>query len=121
MKLIDSNILIYASRNEFSYLREYLQDSNNYYSSISLIEVLGFTGLTEIDKRFFDAVFHVLTPIPIGDEILSKAIALRQLKSMSIGDSIIGASALLLDLEIVTRNVTDFQWINGIRVVNPIR
>jgi hypothetical protein len=50
MRIIDSNIIIYSALDEFSYLREYLKDSQNYVSKFSEIEVLGYHGLKPIQK-----------------------------------------------------------------------
>jgi predicted nucleic acid-binding protein len=47
------------------------------------------------------------------------AIALRQQRKMSLADSILAATALENDLELVSRNVDDFKWIAGLRLVNP--
>ncbi|MDP5171003.1 MAG: type II toxin-antitoxin system VapC family toxin [Bacteroidia bacterium] len=121
MKLVDSNILIYAAREEFSYLREMISDSSNYYSVISIVEVLGFPGLSSVDRQFFEAVFNVLTPVPIHAEIINMAVGVRSLKKISLGDSIIAATARVHGLEILTRNVSDFSWLAGIKVSNPIQ
>jgi predicted nucleic acid-binding protein len=38
---------------------------------------------------------------------------------MSLGDALIAATALVHDLTLVTRNVEDFQWIQGLLLLNP--
>ena len=38
---------------------------------------------------------------------------------MTLGDSLIAATALVWDHELVTRNTEDFAWIEGLRVINP--
>jgi predicted nucleic acid-binding protein len=38
---------------------------------------------------------------------------------MSLGDSIIAATALGGDSTLITRNVDDFRWIAGLVVINP--
>jgi toxin FitB len=42
------------------------------------------------------------------------------MRKMSPGDAIIAATALHFNLAIYTRNVSDFNWITGLSVVNPI-
>jgi len=40
---------------------------------------------------------------------------------MSLGDALIAATALEHRLILATRNVKDFEWITGLKIVNPIR
>lgn len=120
MKLLDSNILIYSSLNEFSYLKD-LIIPENFISEISLLEVLGFHKISLEEKIFFTSVFNIVKIVPINRNIIDKAIYLKQENKLSIGDSIISATALLFDLEILTRNEKDFTYINGIKTSNPIK
>jgi predicted nucleic acid-binding protein len=39
---------------------------------------------------------------------------------MSLGDAIIGASALVHQDTLVTRNTADFRWIPGLRLLDPL-
>jgi len=39
---------------------------------------------------------------------------------MSLGDAIIAGTALAYDLTLVTRNTEDFQWIDGLSLLNPL-
>ncbi len=39
---------------------------------------------------------------------------------MSLGDSIIAATALEHHQTLVTRNITDFDWIEGLKVFDPL-
>ena len=38
---------------------------------------------------------------------------------MKVPDAIIGASALVLDCHLITRNVSDFKGIDGLKVIDP--
>jgi predicted nucleic acid-binding protein len=55
----------------------------------------------------------------VTDGATKKAIALRQRRKMSRADSILAATALENDWELVSRNVDDFEWIAELRLVNP--
>jgi toxin FitB len=121
MRIIDSNIIIYSALDEFSYLREYLKDSQNYVSKFSEIEVLGYHVLKPSQKQYFESVFYSLNVIPITDPIVRKAIDLRQQKKMTAGDSLIGATALISNFEVITRNSADFDWIENLKVHNTIK
>jgi len=39
---------------------------------------------------------------------------------MSLSDAIIAATALEHDLTLVTRNLKDFEWIEGLKLLNPV-
>lgn len=120
MKLLDSNILIYSSLDKYSFLRDYI-DEKNYVSEIARLEVLGFSSITEEEKTYFQSAFSVLRIIPISSNIIDKAIQIRQLKKKSIGDSIIAATSLLFELEIITRNIEDYKNVMDIKLFNPLQ
>jgi predicted nucleic acid-binding protein len=52
--------------------------------------------------------------------VANRAIALRQARKMSLGDAIIAATALVHQLALVTRNVTDFDHIAGLTLQDPL-
>ncbi len=56
----------------------------------------------------------------LSSEFNTKAITLRQEKSMSLGDALIAGTALEHDLALVTRNIDDFSWIDTLRIINPL-
>jgi predicted nucleic acid-binding protein len=49
-----------------------------------------------------------------------QAITLRQQRKMSLGDSLIAATALAYEIPLATRTVKDFDWISGLTLINPI-
>ena len=65
--------------------------------------------------------FDNLTILPINAAIAKRAIILKQQQKMSLGDSLVAATALEYKEPLVTRNTQDFQWISGLSVVNPIK
>ena len=120
MKLLDSNIVIYACQSNFSYLKPLVLDSNNAVSAITQLEVLGFHGISDSEEIFCGYVFKILQSLPVDNVVLSKAIELRKKYKMKLGDSIVAATALVDNREIYTRNVGDFIKIPQLIVVNPI-
>ena len=119
MRILDSNIVIYATQADFGYLLPYLHDPNNYVSEITKLEVLGFHGFDRTTKHAMKDLFDTLQIIPIDSTIIDKAIELRQMRKMSIGDSIVGATTLIHGFELISRDVRGFSSL-GISVVNPI-
>jgi len=57
--------------------------------------------------------------LAISNAILQQAVILRQHRRMNLGDAIIGATALVHNLTLVTRNIEDFQWIPQLILLNP--
>jgi toxin FitB len=70
--------------------------------------------------KHIQSVFAVLDVKEMSLPIVEQAIQLRQIRKMSPGDALIAATALHFNADIYTRNVTDFNWITGLSVVNPI-
>ena len=119
MKILDSNLIIYSSQTEFQFLKPIINQPDSYVSEISKLEVLGYHKINVIDENYFESQFAVLKIIPIDKSVIDTAIDLRQKKKMSVGDSIIASTALLYDYELYTRNTSDFNWIAGLKVINP--
>ncbi|MDX2286488.1 MAG: type II toxin-antitoxin system VapC family toxin [Bacteroidia bacterium] len=120
MKLIDSNILIYASYPEYAYLRPLVMDTAHCVSAISKVEVLGYHKLSEEELRFFSSIFEILTVILPDQRIYDHAVMLRQQQRIKLGDSLIAATALAYQLPLYTRNEADFVSIPGLTVRNPV-
>jgi toxin FitB len=120
MILLDSNILIYSAQASYAHLRSLVNNPAHQVSAFTMLEVLGFPALTPIDKSYFQSVFAILDVKDISLTTINQAILLRQSRKMSPGDAIIAATALEFGSELYTRNVSDFNWIRGLTVVNPI-
>ncbi|MCK5058074.1 MAG: type II toxin-antitoxin system VapC family toxin [Candidatus Aminicenantes bacterium] len=119
MKLIDSNIIIYSGAQEHSWLRGLFYEVNSFFSSISKIEVLGYHKIVEAQVIYFSEVFKLLKVLHVNFEVIDNAVSLRQQRNLTLGDSIIAATALLNDLTLITRNVDDFSHISGLNIENP--
>ncbi len=120
MKLLDSNIIIYSAMEDYSFLREIYKEDDIFVSDITRLEVLGFHKITLIQEKYFKSVFSVIDIIPISVNIINTAIELRKTYNLSVGDSIISATALNNDLNLYTNNVNDFKNIKNLHKVNPL-
>ncbi len=117
--LVDSNIIIYATQPEHEVLREYLSTIPIEVSAISRVETLGYSALTEKEKQYLEEFFHAVVVLPLDDSVLTQAIRLRRQKRISLGDALIAGTALAYNLALVTRNIQDFAWVDGLGLVNP--
>ncbi len=119
--LLDTNLIIYKSKPGFDALRRFLRQRRAFASVISKVEALGYHRIATEDRAIAsvcstrDAIL-----LPVSDEIIDRAIALRQQRKMSLGDALIGATALAYGLPLATHNVRDFDWIDGLEVVDPL-
>ena len=117
--LLDSNIIIYAAKPEHANLRTLIKEQSPAVSWVSLVEVLGYHQLTTLERQYFEEFFAASRMIPISEAVIKHAVTLRQIKKMSLGDSLIADTALAHSLTLVTRNDKDFGWIHHLSVLNP--
>ncbi|MBB4637231.1 type II toxin-antitoxin system VapC family toxin [Longimicrobium terrae] len=117
--LLDSNIVIYASKPEHSALRAFIAEHDPAVSVVTRIEVLGFHALGSDERLLLERFFQAADVLPLTDSIAQIAILLRQQRKMSLGDSIIAATALAHQRVLVTRNVSDFRWVDGLQLTDP--
>jgi len=121
MYLIDTNIIIYSSKPEFAYLRPLVLDTDNSVSIISKVETLGFRRITPEEILYFNSIFNLLKNYSVNNAVIDRAISLRQMIRIPLGDSLIAATALEYELELITRNTSDFEDIPELVVTNPMR
>jgi predicted nucleic acid-binding protein len=119
MMLLDSNIIIYSADPAQSALREFIVRNQPAVSAVSFVEVLGFHSLTAADRTVFEAFFAAAGVLPVSPVVIDRAVSLRQARKMGLGDSLVAATALVFGRELVTRNVKDFAWIEGLTLLNP--
>lgn len=116
MFLIDSNIIIYASKPQYPELRALILENICAVSVISRIEVLGYHLLRTQDRIILEEFFSAATVFELTPNIVETAILLRQTKNISLGDAVIAATALEHELILVTRNHKDFAHIQGLEL-----
>ncbi|MGH9434232.1 MAG: type II toxin-antitoxin system VapC family toxin, partial [Terriglobia bacterium] len=102
-----------------SKLRLFIRENAPAVSAVSYVEVLGYPRLTKEERSHFEAFFAAATILPISDAVLSHAVELRQRKKMALGDALTAGTALAHGLTLATRNTKDFDWIEGLALLNP--
>ncbi len=122
MYLIDTNIIIYYLDNQEKAV-EFIQNNYQsvlYVSIITVIEVLSFKFSSaeqeKIVRQFLEDNFIWLT---IDNKIIDKTAKIRQEKKIKTPDAIIGATAVIHNLKVVTRNDKDFKHL-PIEIINPM-
>jgi predicted nucleic acid-binding protein len=120
MTLLDSNLLIYASKSSQNDVLAYISNATPYASAISQVETLGYHRLETSERHSLEALFRTLMVLPVTPAIIAGAIRLRQQRKMSLGDALIAATALEHELTLATHNTKDFDWIEALRVHDPL-
>ena len=118
----DSNILIYAAEPGDTLCLPYVERAEATIASVTRIEVLGFPRfnlLTPEQQTRLQTLVLTTAELPLDDEIIQRAISLRQQKAMKLGDAIIAATALEFGVPLVTRNEGDFKHLADLVVINP--
>lgn len=120
--LIDSNAVIDYLNAKLPLtgmdLLDSIVDDVSVISVITQIEILGFDAPPDdeaLTQDFVNASFVIV----LDDTIVAKTIQIRKHHKIKTPDAIIAASALSLDLALVTRNTSDFSKIHGLRLLNP--
>lgn len=85
---------------------------------MSRIEVLGFeqSQREQNRARTFLALFQ---EVLLENEIVEDTISVWREHSIGVPDAIIAATALELEVPLVTRNTSDFESIEGLALQNP--
>lgn len=121
--LIDSNVIIDYAANRLPHkgsdFVEHIFDSDFTISVTVKIEVLGFADIPDKMKGMEDFL-STANILPLDEAVTYKTISLRRLhKKLKLGDAIIAATALVYNLTLLTRNLSDFKNIPELRLIDP--
>ena len=94
-------------------------DDEALISVITKIETLGYNFTNVQEQRVVEAFVNGSTAIYIDDNIVDRTIDLRKTKKMKLPDAIIAATALVHNLTLLSRNISDFKNINGLTAIDP--
>ena len=117
--LLDTNILIYLAQSGGEKLLTQITAVEPAASLVSRVEALGFHAITPAEEVRLNKLFAWVEVLPVGEAVADAAILLRRQRRMKLGDSLIGATALLYNLPLMTRNVDDFKHIPSLQIINP--
>lgn len=87
-------------------------------SVITKIEVLGFNAPAEHYQLLTDFM-NDATVVELTNKVVDATIEIRKNYKTKLPDAVIAATALVYDLTIISRNVSDFKNIQNLKVVNP--
>jgi predicted nucleic acid-binding protein len=119
MVVLDSNLFIYLANGSLS--SNAIADTDIAHASISEIETLGYWDIRANELLLLQALFHESDELALTRDVVATAIKLRQSRSMSLGDAIIAATAIVNDYPLWTANMEDFAHIDGLQMHNPLK
>jgi len=121
--LIDTNIISHLfsdtlPENGKEFVRNII-DTELIISVIVEIEILTYQPAPE-KMLMIEEFVKLATILPLDKDVTQKAIELRrQNKKLKLGDAIIGATAIVNQLLLVTNNTKDFMNIKGLKPIDP--
>ena len=112
--LIDTNILIYASKDEYNLTEIFEQYDNYYLSIISYIEIYSYVFTNNSEKKILDNLMDELTIIDVNLSIAKSAIEYRksEVRKVKLPDAIILSTAKYLKADLISNNLKDFLGID---------
>ncbi|WP_413172226.1 type II toxin-antitoxin system VapC family toxin [Anabaena azotica] len=121
--LYDTNIFIYYLADDTTVNSWFAEDFFNLHeilvSPIIRIELLSFIGLSKEEEKSIEDLLSQFNTVPLLREIENQTIQLKRQYKIKLPDAIIAATAINQDAFLVTRNVSDFKGITGLKIENP--
>lgn len=86
-----------------------------FISFVNQLELLGH-NLPILPK--YKKIFEACEVIGISEAIINKTIALRKSRKIKLPDAIIAATAISLNLNLITHNLSDFEKISNLKILD---
>ncbi len=112
---VDTNIALYWLNGDKT-LADLLNENQIYLSFITELELLGYSKLTTVEKIAIQDFLSDCKIVDINAKIKTQVIELRQRSKLKLPDSIILASAMYLDIPLLSAD-SDFKIIDNINLI----
>lgn len=122
--LWDTNTAIYYLQQQFpssaeQFIDSTLSDSSPAISAITEIELLCWKTAIEKDWEVLHNFINDSLVFELEKDIKLKRADIRKAHKIKLPDAIIAVTALIHDLTLLTRNVSDFKNIDELDIINP--
>ena len=102
---LDTNIILYLLAGDET-LATFLDNKQLYISVITELELLSFADLTEKEETIIKDFIAQCKVIALNDHVKRETLRIRRTYKTKLPDSIIIATALYLDLPLITSDAT---------------
>jgi len=122
--LWDTNTVIYYLQNQFppnaeKFMDNALKQSRPAISAITEIELLCWKTASTKDIKVLKNFIEDAFVIELEHAVKDLTVDIRKRHNLKLPDAIIGASAIVNDLTLITRNMKDFDRVDKLISVNP--
>lgn len=118
--LIDTNTAIdYLAELLPVTANELIEATQAKISVVTRIELLSWPNATADDTIMLTGFISNCIVFGLSEEVIIKTIEIRKRYKLKLGDAIIAATAILNELELLTRNLDDFNKIPELKLINP--
>jgi len=118
--LLDSNIVIYLSKNVLSFDTLINEYERFYISIITYMEVLGYKFKSIEEKKIIEKLLDEFEIVNIDLSIANTVISMRQDHKIKLPDAIILATVKKSDCDLITRNISDFENVlESVNIIDP--
>lgn len=120
--LIDTNILIYHTQGAqltIDFINNLTAQNVFNISILTKIEFLGWDKHTPEGFEKCKQLIGLARIFSLDEDIANKAIEIKRKRNIKIADAVIASTALVNNFILITRNVTDFERVEGLTVINP--
>ena len=117
--LIDTNTVIDYLENKLPPKASAVLDNTNIeISVISRMEILAWPNATEMQLEVLNGFINASNVFGLNEATIIKAIEIRKIYRIKLPDAIIAATAKVNGLTLVTRNLRDFEKVEGLITLN---
>ncbi|MEN8122783.1 MAG: type II toxin-antitoxin system VapC family toxin [Bacteroidota bacterium] len=118
--LLDSNVIIDASKGKLS-LKNIINKYDSIYTSIiCYIEVMGYNFNSQKEKSAIESILQIIPILNLDKEIADIAINFRKKIKIKLPDALIIATAEKMAIDLITSNIDDFKNLSeNINVIKP--
>ncbi len=121
--LVDTNVVIEFLGNKIptkgsNWLENIIEQNGHCLSVINQIELLGFGGNLQGEMAIVKSFVQESKILSLSNSVVEKTIELRIRHKIKLPDAIIAATALTHNLQLITRNISDFRKIKGLSCID---
>lgn len=113
---LDTNIILYLLNGDQT-LAELLNNKHLYISVITELELLAFKGITEKEEKIIKEFVSQCKIITINNAVKQETIRIRKTYNTKLPDSIIIATALYLELPLITSDI-EFKKVEELTLIH---